>query len=504
MCADVKSLKSTYTQQEWQLLQGPQALLQKLVACNTVSSAEIAQDHGTGELVEMLMEHFQRCHLFCFKFEESHGKFNLLTMSAPALVALYRKQSLGLLFSGHGDTVPFNAASWSSDPLVLTAKDGKLYGRGSADMKGFIACAAAIASAHVAVGSQASVQESVQDAGKSQAQSHAAGEAQALIEEFIGDKQPISFLVTSDEETTTNGARTLAKLNVAALHEIGCAPVSVHYDAVQAQVLAKANSQFAEVLSKLPAAGQTVTPGSWLDHAFKDQHFSLIVLGEPTELKVVTAHKGWMARIIKVQGKAAHSSNPKLGCNALHYLLPLAQQLVDLAQEFETQHRDERFTVPQVTLNLGHIQGGQAPNLVCEQVQLDFDIRPIPSFNNRQVEECLQNLVKKYNEQHSSSQNITCTLSTYDDVACFENTDQHSLDLINKAILQLKDARLDPEFQCVNYCTEASLFQDLGPCVVMGPGNIAQAHKEDEFIAIEQLELCVKFLLSLIETNAQA
>lgn len=489
----------------WHLPLSATDYLSQLVACNTVSSTEPSEDHSTTALVDLMVRHFTANHLFCLKFEQIPGKFNLLALSLGALKQLKSSDHLGLLFSGHADTVPFNASAWHTDPLVLTAQDGKLYGRGSVDMKGFLACAAAV------LGAQNTPSNSAPQT------------TPQPTSQLIGDQFACSCLITSDEETSMDGAVMMSQLSSQPLHSLGCSVPELIYDQAWAQTLALHDSEFKAIWQDLPQqtvqseqpnqpaqpdqpqlAGGRIEAQSWLDQAFMHKSFDLIVIGEPTSMEAVIAHKGWMARTLKVQGKTAHSSNPALGRNALSLLLPVMQELEGFAQELQTQHTDQRFAVPYVTLNLGKIQGGQAHNTVCDMVSLDFDARPIPCYSNQQVQERLQSIVDRYNQQQPSAtgQPSYELIIPFADIDCFENSDLKSLDMLKQALEQVRNTNrelpLSTDFQCVNYCTEASLLQKLGPCVVMGPGSIAQAHQENEYIEHSQLELCVQVLLALI------
>lgn len=489
------------TNSQWLLENSAVEYLEHLVAFNTVSSTDIADDHSTSELVDFLIERFTQNHMFCIKFEQIKGKFNLLALSLEALKHVYHKSSLGLLFSGHADTVPFNASAWQTEPLKLHKRDGKLYGRGSVDMKGFIACVAALTGAKLCDNNGKEIKSSKENSS------------------LIGERYAYSCLITSDEETSMDGAQMLSQLNQHPLHSLGISNPVLIYDREWTRAQAQTDSEFAEILDLIasrPSLNENaecklalceITDGTWLDQAFIAKQFDLIVIGEPTSMQAVVAHKGWMARTLKVQGKTAHSSNPDLGCNAISLLTPLLQSLEQFTQELKGEHADQRFAVPQVTLNLGRIQGGQAHNTVCDQVSLDFDVRPIPSFSNQQVQARLEQIVDEYNQKLGEQR---CELTIpFADIDCFENTDLHSLSLLKQAIIKLQNRAqgqyaLSPEFQCVNYCTEASLLQKLGPCVVMGPGSIAQAHQENEFIELEQLNLCMQLLLALVESSEQA
>lgn len=668
--------KSYCSNQVWQLTTTPQECLTKLVACNTVSSTKEAEDHSTLEMIELLIQHFSKQHMFCIKLEQSKGKFNLLALSLETLKRLFGAQKdaaaytesspsnkeaalahkedsqyhkehanksggLGLLLSGHADTVPFNTQAWQSDPLTLTEKDGKLYGRGSVDMKGFIACAAALSTLTACYADQTrscSIKSehtandtSIQSAHTVEGTSHQSLHAATITPHKLMEQHAISCLITSDEETSMDGAQMMSLLAMKPLSSLGCSMATLIFDWYWAQQQAQSDTTLSTILKTLqaqtefsPIFTQNTSPVSqnqdsysyaaacskqelstasnkttacnttqnqlfccnlhntWLDQAFINRQFDLVIIGEPTQMQAVIAHKGWMARTLKVQGKTAHSSNPAQGCNALNLMHSVMTRLIELSQTLQISPRDERFAVPHVTLNLGRIHGGQAHNTVCDNVELDFDVRPIPLCNNQQIQRQLQKIVDEANqhfmlhdvsskknaleqsvieqastkqvaiEQASTNQvaieNCSVEQATADktsinttindaavtdalaehkntpspvnlpfslnipfaDIDCFENTDTTSLQLMKQAIVLVQESYpeqatlLDSEFKCVNYCTEASLLQKIGPCVILGPGNIAQAHQENEFIEIEQLNLCMQLLFAITDLAAHA
>lgn len=678
--------KSYCSNQVWQLTTTPQECLTKLVACNTVSSTKEAEDHSTLEMIELLIQHFSKQHMFCIKLEQSKGKFNLLALSLETLKRLFvaqkddaaytesspskkeaalvhkedsqdhkenanKSSGLGLLLSGHADTVPFNAQAWHSDPLTLTEKDGKLYGRGSVDMKGFIACAAALSTLTACYADQTrscsinsehtANDTSIQSAHTDEGTSHQSLHAATITPHKLMEQHAISCLITSDEETSMDGAQMMSLLAMKPLSSLGCSMATLIFDWHWAQQQAQSDTTLSTILKTLqaqtefsPIFTQNTSPVSqsqdaysyeaacsnqelsiasnttqnqlfccnlhntWLDQAFINRQFDLVIIGEPTQMQAVIAHKGWMARTLKVQGKTAHSSNPAQGCNALNLMHSVMTRLIELSQTLQISPRDERFAVPHVTLNLGRIHGGQAHNTVCDNVELDFDVRPIPLCNNQQIQRLLQKIVDEANqhfmlhdvssknnaleqsviEQASAKQvaleNCSVEQATADktsinttindavftkvlneaindavvtdaideaindatvtdaltehksnpspvklpfslnipfaDIDCFENTDTTSLQLMKQAIVLVQESYpeqanlLDSEFKCVNYCTEASLLQKIGPCVILGPGNIAQAHQENEFIEIEQLNLCMQLLFAITDLAAHA
>jgi acetylornithine deacetylase len=176
----------------------------------------------------------------------------------------------GLLLCGHSDTVPYDEGRWQSDPFKLKQADGKLFGLGSCDMKGFFAF----------------VLEALKTIPLDQL------------------NKPLYVLATADEETSMAGARFFAEQ-------------------------------------------QMIKP-------------SMAIIGEPTELIPIYKHKGHIAKSLNIQGKAGHSSDPEKGVNAIEIMYQAIGQLMDLQSKLKTQFHDEAFSVPHVTMNLGHIHGGDA------------------------------------------------------------------------------------------------------------------------------------------------
>ncbi|MGY4575675.1 acetylornithine deacetylase ArgE, partial [Ewingella americana] len=197
----------------------------------------------------------------------------------------------GICFSGHSDVVPVEGQPWSQDPFVLTARDGRLYGRGSADMKGYLACVL------------------------------------ALVPEFIEatrhpDAAPVHIAVSYDEEIGCVGVRGLLdELSRDAVRPSGC------------------------------------------------------IVGEPTLMKVATAHKGKSAWRCAVHGQAAHSSQPDLGVNAIEIAAELVTFLRQQGKGWQQEAGDARYDPPWSTVQVGTIKGGTAVNVVPDHCEFDFEIR---------------------------------------------------------------------------------------------------------------------------------
>ena len=200
----------------------------------------------------------------------------------------------GVALSGHTDVVPVEGQTWSSDPFVLAERDGRLYGRGTADMKGFLACVL------------------------------------AAVPDFLQRKLavPIHLVFSYDEEVGCLGVRPL----------------------------------IAEIRRRF------VTP-------------RMVVVGEPTSMSVVDAHKGPVRWHVEVKGRAAHSSMAPLGVNAISVAGKLLQELSRIERELKVAPRAERFDPPYATLQVTRIDGGTATNIVPVYCRFDFDVRALPGVD---------------------------------------------------------------------------------------------------------------------------
>lgn len=421
--------------------------LQKLVSFNTTSSDQIERDRSNGELIAYMAEHFASCGFITHYYQMAPNKYNLLALS-PTLPLV--GDSLGLLLSGHSDCVPFDESKWTHHPLALTKIDDRLYGRGAADMKGFLACMMSVAQ-------------------ECKNTSH---------------YPKLSFLVTCDEESSMNGAIDVPRLFKEPLND--------------------------QNFKHLKSLSTSANP--YDENFLINKHFDLIIIGEPTLMVPVVAHKGYIARELTFHGVSAHSSNPNLGINSIHSANLAISKLLALSQELQQNYQDPDFAVNYPTLNLGYINGGHSLNSICDEVKLGFDIRPTPSIDhqllvakiNQLYEELVNELRGLYRSQltnsvikdklakKSSSLSLCSMKEPFSDIKAFSNKD-----LTN--IKNLIGPYLSENTQCeyVSYCTEASFLQSLGPTVVLGPGSIDQAHGIDEYIEIKELAKCNAFLNQL-------
>ena len=368
--------------------------LQTLIAHNSISSVLPEYDKSNLPVINTLAEWFSTLGFSCeiLPLEGFPGKANL--------IATLGRGDGGLVLSGHTDTVPCNPERWQSDPFTLTERNGRFYGLGTCDMKGFFAL----------------ILEALQHYQAS---------------EF---KQPLIILATADEESSMCGARALAQQG-------------------------KPKARYA-------------------------------VVGEPTSLKPIRMHKGIMMESVRLTGKAGHSSNPDLGINALDAMVPVMNELMNLRRDLAGRYQNAHFAVQVPTLNLGCIHGGDNPNRICGSCELAFDLRTLPGMSNDDLRDEIRQRLNPIAEQNRVEFSFE---PLFPGVNSFETA-------ATSPLVQAAERLTGHTSAAVNYATEAPFLQDLGiDTIVLGPGNIDQAHQVDEYLAQDQIEPCVTLLRGLIE-----
>jgi acetylornithine deacetylase len=220
-------------------------------------------------------------------------------------------------------------------------------------------------------------------------------------------------------------------------------------------------------------------------------HARHALIGEPTGMRPVRMHKGMMMEAIRLHGHAGHSSDPALGNSALEAMHRVITTLLAWRQELQAGWRDPLFAVPVPTLNLGHIHGGDNPNRICAECELHIDLRPLPGMD---IDELRRMIHRKVDEALRGSAIRAGFESLFEGVPAMA-TDSDA------RIVRLAEQLTGHAAEAVAFGTEAPYLQQLGiQPVVLGPGDIAQAHQPDEYLALDRLQPTVDLLRRLVKS----
>jgi acetylornithine deacetylase len=214
------------------------------------------------------------------------------------------------------------------------------------------------------------------------------------------------------------------------------------------------------------------------------------IIGEPTGLKPVRMHKGVMMEAVRLIGRSGHSSNPAFGVNALDAMTKVLNVLIDWRGELAERYSDSRFEVASPTLNLGHIHGGDNPNRICAETTLQFDLRPLPGMSNEELRAELRQRLERELDFFPGELEITSLFPGQEAVETPEAA----------AIVEAARELTGAEPGAVAFGTEAPYLARLGTdVIVLGPGDIAQAHQPDEYLALDRINPTVKLLRRFID-----
>lgn len=369
--------------------------LHTLLSLPSVSSSTPGHDMGNRDVIDTLASWLQ-----------SIG-FAVEIMPVTAcghkanLIATRGHGDGGLVLAGHTDTVPFDEALWSVNPLALTEQDNRFYGLGVCDMKGFFPLAIAAA-------------------------------------QMFADQTPTApliILATADEESSMNGARML------------------------------------------------------VEHG--KPHARYAVIGEPTGLKPVRMHKGVMLESVRITGHSGHSSNPALGASALDAMTAALNELTALRSEWQQRFRHTQFAIDTPTMNFGYIHGGDNPNRICGCCELQFDVRPLPGMV---IADLQAEIDARLNRIDTLNGRISIErISLMHAIAPFEENE-------NSELVKALEKLTGHTAESTAFGTEAPFLQQLGmQTIIYGPGDIAQAHQPDEFLALDRIQPTIDVLSALIQ-----
>jgi acetylornithine deacetylase len=338
--------------------------------------------------------------------DKTGGQANLLATIGPVIDG-------GVVLSGHSDVVPAEEPDWTGAPFVAMRREQRIYGRGTVDMKGFIACALAI--------------------------------APVLAEADLS--RPLHIAVTYGEEVGCKGAPLLIE------------------DMIGAGIR--------------PAAA---------------------IVGEPTEMRIVEAHKGMHEYTTHIVGLEGHGSQPAQAVNAVQYGARYIGKLMELASDLERKPPDDSpYDPPHTTISVGSMNGGVAHNIVAGECVIQWEMRPVVKADTAMV---LDEIGAYTNQLQEEMQAISPTASIETQtVGAVGGLQREGTSEAVRILLGLLD---DPERSVAAFGTEAGLYQEAGiPAAVCGPGSIDVAHKPDEYVSIDQLEQCLELIKGLGETLAK-
>lgn len=339
-------------------------------------------------------------------FEQNNIKvelnFNIEQNKANLLASVGPLDQAGILLSGHSDVVPVEGQQWDTPAFEAIQKDAKIFGRGTADMKGFLACAMIT----MIKASQFEL------------------------------KRPLHLCISYDEE-------------------IGCIGVR-------------------GILDQL--ASTLISP-------------IMCVIGEPTMMQLALAHKGKTVFRAQCCGEEGHSALAPKYVNAIHVASQLVESLQNVQQHLrEKGHQDQGYDIPYTTVHVGKIAGGTALNIVPNMCVVDYEIRHLAQDSSANVQEQIIENIKDDFKKHIDVEEV----NQYPGLKT--STTIEAVKFIQKLLPD------ETAIGNISFGTEGGLFQGALNCpvVVCGPGDIAVAHKPNEFVEIDQMQQCDVFLEKLL------
>ena len=214
------------------------------------------------------------------------------------------------------------------------------------------------------------------------------------------------------------------------------------------------------------------------------------VIGEPTGMKPVNQHKGILMESITLRGQSGHSSDPALGNSALEGMHRVMAALLDWREELQQENKNPAFQVPTPTLNLGHIHGGDNPNRICGECELQIDLRPLPGMR---IEQLRREIHQRVQDIAGPMQLESIFKPLFAGAEAMQTTP-------GSAIVTACEALTNTKAGTVAFSTEGPYLTRLGmDTLIIGPGNIAQAHQPDEYLELKNIEPTIHLLRQLIQ-----
>ena len=213
------------------------------------------------------------------------------------------------------------------------------------------------------------------------------------------------------------------------------------------------------------------------------------LIGEPTGLRPIRMHKGIAMETIRLHGRSGHSSDPELGISALEGMHQVIGEILDWRQALQARHRNPLFQVQVPTINLGHIHGGDNPNRICGQCELQIDIRPLPGMDLDRLRAELRERL----QQRLGGSGLRLEMeSPFSGIPPMETA-------ADAAIVEATEALTGHAAGAVAFGTEAPYLERLGmETIVLGPGDIEQAHQPDEYLALSRIEPMIGLIQALV------
>jgi acetylornithine deacetylase len=220
------------------------------------------------------------------------------------------------------------------------------------------------------------------------------------------------------------------------------------------------------------------------------QHARYAVIGEPTGLRPIHAHKGILMESVRVVGRSGHSSNPELGRNAIEGMQRVVDALLRWRASLQVRYRDARFEVPVPTLNFGHIHGGDNPNRICGACELHLDLRPLPGMSLEELRLEMATRLQDVLREHDFSLELRPLFAGTPAMETSRDSD----------LVKTVERLTGEESGVVNFGTEGAYLNQLGmQTLILGPGDIEQAHQPDESLRMDRIAPTVTLLRELIE-----
>ncbi|MCP5072715.1 MAG: acetylornithine deacetylase [Rhodobacteraceae bacterium] len=374
------------------------AILERLVGFDSVSGRPT---HGiVGYIQDYLAAHDVEVTL---SFDEAGERANVFATIGPEIDG-------GVVLNGHTDVVPVEGQNWSTDPFTLTRKDERLYGRGSVDMKGFLACVL------------------------------------GFVPEFKAAqlKRPLHIAFSFDEETGGLGMPVLLE--------------------------------------------------SMAAKSFKP---SVVIVGEPTEMTIVTGHKGAYELHCEVTGHEVHSCNPNLGVSAVSYAMRLISKIEEVGARLAGgPSPDSPFEPAYGTFNVGTIEGGAARNATAGWCSFDWEFRTMPGDDGATIMAEIETYAAEQLVPEMKAVNEAADIRITREVVVPPLDDRNAAE----ATAFVSELTGLNSRGVVSFGTDAGYFSDAGfSTVVFGPGSITRAHKPDEYIKVTELAQGLEFLSTVTQ-----